>query len=131
MRNSGMDARRHWIVWDGACGFCRRAVDWALARDRAGRFEAVPYQELPDPPLTPALRAACRDAVHVRTSDGRWLRAGRACLFVLAEVGWPRLAHVAGLPPFVWFVELGYRLVARHRPFVSRLRVARPPDDAR
>ncbi|MCC6849395.1 MAG: DUF393 domain-containing protein [Deltaproteobacteria bacterium] len=116
-----MDPGRHWIVWDGRCGFCRRAVAWALARDRDRRFEAVPYQELPDPPLTPALAAACRDAVHVRTTDGRWLRAGRACLFVLERVGWPRVARFAGLPPFVWAVEAGYRIVARNRPLFSRL----------
>lgn len=116
-----MDPSRHWIVWDGACGFCRRAVDWAIARDDAGCFEAVPWQRLSDPPLTPALATACRDAVHVRAADGRWLRGGRACLFVFARVGWPRLAAVAALPPFVWCVELGYRIVARNRPFFSRL----------
>ena len=116
-----MDERRHWIVWDGACGFCRRAVDWALARDVAGRFEAVPYQDLPTPPMTPALREACRAAVHVRTTDGRWLRGGRACLFVLERIGFPRLARIAQWPPLVWLVELGYRVVARNRPFFSRL----------
>lgn len=118
---TSVDERRHRIVWDGTCGLCRRAVAWALARDHARRFEAVPYQEVPDPPLTPALRAACRDAVHVRTTDGRWLRGGRACLFVLERIGWPTLARLAGLPPLVWLVELGYRIVARNRPFFSRL----------
>jgi predicted DCC family thiol-disulfide oxidoreductase YuxK len=125
-----MDERRHWIVWDGACGFCRRAVAWALRRDREGRFEAVRYQELANPPLTDALRAACRDAVHVRTTDGRWLRGGRACLFVLARIGWPRLARIASLPPFVWAVEIGYRVVASHRPFFSRLVAGRAGRDA-
>ena len=116
-----MDPRRHWIVWDGDCGFCRRAVAWALAHDVAGQFEAVPYQALPSPPLTPELRAACVQAVHVRTTDGRWLKAGRACLFVLERIGWPHLARFAAVPPLVWVVEAGYRLVAGHRPFFSRL----------
>ncbi len=116
-----LDARRDWIVWDGACGFCRRAVAWALARDHAGRFAAVPYQEVPPEFMTPERAAACRDAVHVRTATGEWLRGGRACLFVLAGVGWPRLARLAALPPLVWAVELGYRIVARNRRAVSRL----------
>ncbi len=124
-----MDARRHWIVWDGECGFCRRAVEWAIARDCDGQFEAIPYQSLPSPPMTPALAAACRDAVHVRTADGSWLRAGRACLFVLGRVGWPRLARVAALPPLVWVVELGYRIVASNRRFFSRLLARCVPDD--
>ena len=116
-----VDERSHWIVWDGACGFCRRAVDWALARDRRRLFEAVPYQTAPTPPMTPELRAACRDAVHVRTTDGEWLRGGRACLFVLERIGWPRLARLGRLPPLVWVVEAGYRVVAANRPFFSRL----------
>jgi predicted DCC family thiol-disulfide oxidoreductase YuxK len=116
----GVDAAQHWIVWDGACGFCRRAVEWALARDTDGRFRAVPYQEAPEPPMTPALRDACRAAVHVRTADGRWLRGGRACLFVLERIGWPRLARVARRPPLVWGVEAGYALVARNRELFSR-----------
>lgn len=122
-----MDPNRHWIVWDGTCGFCRRAVAWAMARDEQGCFEAVPYQMVSDPPLTPALAAACRDSVHVRTADGRWLRAGRACLFVLERIGWPRLARVGARAPFVWAVELGYRIVARNRPFLSRFVPRRAP----
>ena len=115
-----MDERRHWIVWDGECGFCRRAVDWAMARDRQERFEAVPYQSVPSPPMTPELRDACRAAVHVRTTDGTWLRGGRACLFVLERIGWPRLARLATTPPLIWLVEAGYRVVAANRPFFSR-----------
>ena len=116
-----MDESRHWIVWDGECGFCRRAVDWALAHDRERRFAAVPYQSMPSPPMTPDVRAACRHAVHVRTTDGRWLRGGRASLFVLERVGWPRFARLGQRPPFVWLVEAGYRVVAANRPFFSRL----------
>lgn len=120
-----MDADRHWIVWDGDCGFCARAVRWALARDQGGQFAAVPYQEAPSPPMTPDLRAACRAAVHVRTTDGRWLRGGCACLFVLERVGWPRAARVARVPPLVWLVEAGYAVVALNRGFFSRLLVRR------
>jgi predicted DCC family thiol-disulfide oxidoreductase YuxK len=116
-----VDVTRHLIVWDGACGFCRRAVAWAIAHDTRGTFEAIPYQEVPSPPMTPALREACRGAVHVHTTDGRWLKGGQACLFVLERIGWPRLAGVASLPPFIWAVEAGYALVAQNRPLYSRL----------
>jgi predicted DCC family thiol-disulfide oxidoreductase YuxK len=112
---------RHLLLWDGACGFCRRAIDGVRRRDRWHRFDIVPYQEAPVPPMTPELAAACRRAVHVLTSDGRLLKAGRASLFVLGETGHPWLARVLALPPFVWLVELGYILVARNRSFFSRL----------
>ena len=116
-----LDERRHWIVWDGTCGFCRRAVAWALARDRDQQFVAIPYQEVPPAFMTAQRTDACRDAVHVRLPSGEWLRGGRACLHVLERIGWPRLARVAQMPPFVWIAEAAYRIVARNRPFFSRL----------
>ena len=79
----------------------------------------VPYQEAPSPPMTPELRAACRDAVHVLTRDGAVLRAGRASLFILEGLGY-RSARLGMAPPFAWAVELGYRIVARNRRFFSR-----------
>jgi predicted DCC family thiol-disulfide oxidoreductase YuxK len=71
--------------------------------------------------MTPKLAAACADAFHVVCADGRLLRAGRAALYVLAGLGWRRTAAVLSLPPLIWLVEVGYRVVADHRPFFSRL----------
>lgn len=70
--------------------------------------------------MTPELRAACERAVHVLRTDGQMLRAGRATLFVLSQVGFPTLARVLGWPPFVWAVELGYYIVARNRRFFGK-----------
>lgn len=69
--------------------------------------------------MTPALFAACEKAVHVITKDGQTLRAGRACLFVLAELGWRGVARVLLLAPILWFVEIGYGIVAAHRDFFA------------
>jgi predicted DCC family thiol-disulfide oxidoreductase YuxK len=68
----------------------------------------------------PDVRRASAEALHVITTAGRVLRAGRASLFVLGEIGWPRTARVLAWPPFVWAVELGYGLVARNRGRISR-----------
>ena len=59
--------------------------------------------------MTPELREACRRAVHVVTTDGRVLRAGRASLFVLGQTGYPRLARLLSVPPLVWIVETRLR----------------------
>jgi len=113
---------RHWLFWDRDCGLCARSVAWVVRQDGGGRFRAVPYQQAPSPPMTPELRQACSHAVHVLTADGRRLRAGRACLFVLREIGRFRgLARLFSWPPWIWFVELGYRIVATHRNFFSRI----------
>jgi len=71
--------------------------------------------------MTDALAARCARAVHVLTPDGTLLDGGRASLFVLGRIGWPRLARLLGLPPLVWLVELGYRLVAANRGLLSRV----------
>ncbi|MBV9468010.1 MAG: DUF393 domain-containing protein [Abitibacteriaceae bacterium] len=115
-----MRAIKHLILWDGECGFCRRVIHWVLHRDKKQRFEALAYQEAPSPPMTPELAAACAQAVHVIKTDGIILRAGRATLFILEQLGWVPLARLLLCPPLIWLVELGYRLIANHRMFFSR-----------
>lgn len=80
----------------------------------------MPFQEAPSPPMTPALEARCRRAVHVITTDGRILRAGRASLFLFERCGFKWSARLFSLPPLVWLVELGYIIVARNRRFFGR-----------
>jgi len=111
---------QYWLLWDGDCGFCRRAVYWALGRDRAGLIAPQPYQQISWPPMDEALAAACRLAVHLRHPDGRQERAGRACLTVLELVGYRRTVRLLRLWPLVWGVEIGYWLVARNRMLFSR-----------
>jgi len=72
--------------------------------------------------MTPALSAACKRAIHVVRADGTILRAGRATLYVLGRIGWhPWLVRFAGWVPMIWFVELGYFIVATNRVFFSKL----------
>ena len=70
--------------------------------------------------MTPRLRRACARAMHVITPDGRVLRAGRAAVCVLRLLGWRRTAAILSRPPLIWAVEVGYRVVADHRPFFAR-----------
>ena len=116
-----MSAAPALLLWDGECGFCRRSVEWVEKKDSAQAFTALPYQEAPSPPMTPALRAACARAFHVVRADGTVLRAGAAALYVLKQLGHPALAELLGLPPLSWAVELGYWVVARNRRLFSRL----------
>ena len=111
---------RHWIFWDGGCNFCRRLVAWVRRNDVDHRFEVVPYQMAPSPPMTPELYEACEQAVHVVKADGVILRGGRACLFVLETLGWTS-ARILALAPLVWAVDLSYRIVASNRRFFGRL----------
>jgi predicted DCC family thiol-disulfide oxidoreductase YuxK len=119
----------HWVLWDGDCGFCGRIVAWSQRRDTEGEFEFVAYQQAPSPPMDAALEQACARAVHVVRRDGVRLRGGRACLFVLGRLGWPRTAALLAWPPLVWGVEAAYWIVARNRQLFSRLLFRRATRD--
>ena len=109
------------LIWDGECGFCRNALGWMLRHDHAARIEAVPYQDLPSPPMTPALRRQAERAVQVITPEGQQLSGGRAVLYVLQQVGWhPTLMRLASRHPVIWAAELGYWVIARNRTLFSR-----------
>ena len=114
---------QHWVLWDGSCGFCQSCATWAQARDSQQSLKIVAYQQTPSPPMTPALYHACAEAIHVITQEGKILRAGRACLFILDHLGYSLLANMGKLRPFIWFVEIGYWLVARNRKWISRCQV--------
>jgi len=108
------------IFWDGECRFCGRCVSWSLAR--AGeQLQAIPYQRAAVPPMSDALRLACRRAVHLQHPDGRLEKAGRACLSVLELIGYKRLAYWGRRRPFIWCIELGYWFVAHNRRLFSHL----------
>jgi predicted DCC family thiol-disulfide oxidoreductase YuxK len=109
------------VLFDSNCGFCRRTLDWALARDRDHLLEPHPIQSqrgaelLADLPLDERLRS-----VHVVHDDGRRESGGaamRAVLDVLPSAR--RLAWLARLSPRA--SDAGYRFVARHRSLFSRL----------
>ena len=88
------------ILYDGDCRFCRACVGWIERRDRAGKLHPVPYQEASNPPLMPQMLARAKHSVLVIAPDGRVHTAGRAVLFVLAEIGWaPWLTRLAARPP--------------------------------
>lgn len=115
-----MAAGRHLLLWDGRCGFCRRSAQWVGRQDTEGQFEILPYQDAPAPPMTEALRRRCAHAAHVITTGGEVIGAGRALLFIIRALGWPRLAWILSLPPLVWAIEVGYWIVARNRMIFSR-----------
>jgi predicted DCC family thiol-disulfide oxidoreductase YuxK len=71
--------------------------------------------------MTPELYEACARAAHVITAEGRIIKAGRAGMFILEEIGYPTwLVRPFTWPPLVWFTELGYRLIADNRGFFSK-----------
>ncbi len=113
--------QRHYLLYDGDCDFCREWATWLTFRDRHRRFRICPWQVVHGPPMTPLLQVQARRAVQIVTAEGERLSGGRAVLFALDQIGWnPHLVRLLQHRPFIWFVDLGYRIVAANRPRFSR-----------
>ncbi len=121
LRTAHPPAARPVLVWDGACGFCRRAVDRIVYRV-GDRIETAPYQDAADRfPDVP--RERFHQAVHLIDTDGR--------VHIGADAIWSAFALGPGgglgrwcyvkLPGFAAASELGYRFVASHRSLMSRV----------
>ncbi|MCH2185345.1 DUF393 domain-containing protein [Myxococcota bacterium] len=117
------------VLWDGECAFCRRGILWFQSRDVNARLRMVPYQEAPSPPMTPELALACEKALFVIHPNGNQIRAGRAILYLFGVVGYTRLARLGARRPWIWGIEFGYWLVARHRQIASRFLFTREPKE--
>ena len=79
----------------------------------------MPYQEAPDPPVDDDLRARCEDALYVVTPDGEEIGAGRGLIFIAERIGYGWVGFLKH-PPFIWFVELGYRFMANNRGLFAK-----------
>jgi predicted DCC family thiol-disulfide oxidoreductase YuxK len=111
------------LIFDGDCGFCRRWVSrWQRATGDA--LDYFPFQDgavgrnYPEIP-----RAAFAEALHLILPDGSVCTGAEAVFRSLAAGGVKRwlLWCYTWLPLFAGMSELGYREVAAHREFFSKL----------
>ena len=107
------------ILWDGECGFCRRAVDWILARDRSGRMKAQPFQEALAW-LPAEVVELSNQQVHVLDPDGHFWGGGDAVIKALSLAGLSWVALVLALPGASAANALAYRAVAQRREMFSK-----------
>lgn len=109
------------LAYDGTCGFCKRWIarwervigdraDFAPSQDVGFRFPEIPPSSF-------------AEAVYLIEPDGRRSRGAEAVFRALALVpgrnGW--LWAYRNIPGFKPLSEAGYRIVAGHRPFFSRV----------
>lgn len=71
--------------------------------------------------MTDELRVSCREAVQVVTRDGTVYSAGRACAFVLDQLGYKRLGRFMQWRAIRPLVEWAYRRVANNRDWIGKL----------
>lgn len=109
------------LIFDGDCGFCRRWIErWKSQTER--RVAYVTFQRMGNrfPEVT---REQCESAVHLVEPDGRVCSGADAVvrLFDFGLRGGSGLGRLLSLPPLIWVLRIGYRIVARHRQFFSAI----------
>ncbi|MEE9241086.1 MAG: DCC1-like thiol-disulfide oxidoreductase family protein [bacterium] len=107
------------LLWDGACDFCRRCVEWIDARDTGKKIKPIPYQDIPSPPMTGTFRARCGRSIQLFLPGRPVLSGGKAALAVLSLLGWRKTTAFLAAPPLVWGVEAAYWIVSRNRKLFS------------
>jgi len=102
------------VLFDGACGFCRRWVERLRWWDQARRLDYLALQDARAPELSARPRAALEEAAHVVLPSGEVLAgaaAFRAICAFLPGGGIPRA--LLGLPGALPLAERAYRWIAR------------------
>lgn len=106
------------LIYDGDCGFCTRAAEWA--RVRTPDVTVTPWQWADLAALGLTIER-CRAAVQWIDEAGK--EPGRAYAGAAAVAGWlthrggwgARLARLYPLPGMRQLADAGYRLVAQYR----------------
>jgi predicted DCC family thiol-disulfide oxidoreductase YuxK len=110
------------VYHDGACPLCRREIAFYRRRAGANAIRWVDVADADNADLGLGLDAAqAISRFHVRLGDGQ-LRSGAAGFAALwsALPGFRWAGRIAGAPPILWALELGYRAFLRIRPWLQR-----------
>lgn len=104
------------LIFDGDCGFCRRSVDFMLARLPASDVRVTPWQTADLDAYGVARRRAETEVLWV-DDRGRVYGGAQAIAKLLLHQGppWSVGGLLLRLPPFRWPAHWVYRLVAANR----------------
>ncbi|MCI0530381.1 MAG: hypothetical protein L0Y74_00280 [candidate division Zixibacteria bacterium] len=94
-------------------------MDWLLSK-RAGKFLAVPYQELRQF-LPEEVLENCPRQFYLRKPDGKYLGGGEALLEVIRVSGCEMTAAILKLPGLRQVTGLVYKFIAGKREFFSQV----------
>lgn len=123
-------APQGWVLYDGACGFCRRWIPfWAPTLRKRG-LDIAPLQSawvVERLGLPPEERLA---DLRLLLADGRTVQGADAYRFVLRRIGWALSVYLLSIAPGSrWVFDRAYRAFATHRHRISRACGLRPAGD--
>lgn len=107
------------LVYDQDCGVCGLFADW-LTRRHPHRFELYGgfREDMRASGVTPELCSR-----YIVLLDGEHVLFGADAILAVLSLnrGLELLCRLLGVPPFIWFLRLGYRIFASQRRRISTL----------
>jgi predicted DCC family thiol-disulfide oxidoreductase YuxK len=110
-----------WVLYDDACGFCRRWIPfWGPTLRRRG-FDIAPLQSDWVREALPQLGAELVDDLRLLLADGSQVQGADVYRHVMRRISWARpLYLLACAPGLRRLFDAGYRAFATHRHRFSR-----------
>ncbi|MGD2039770.1 MAG: DUF393 domain-containing protein [Anaerolineae bacterium] len=110
------------VLFDGACGVCSAAVEWAQSRDTGDELDFVPFQTADLDRVAPGLTLEqASQSLHFVRQDGQRFKGARATFETLRRLPgfWGFAGAILSFAPLSLLAEPFYRSFARHRGAIS------------
>lgn len=110
------------VLYDGACPFCRREIDWLRRRNQRLNlaFEDITAADF-DPQRYGLTRKEVEGRLHGILRDGSIVRGAEAVRRMYEAIGMGWLVAPTRLPGIKEATDLGYRMFAKNRRWLGRL----------
>jgi predicted DCC family thiol-disulfide oxidoreductase YuxK len=119
---SAATQQRPTVFFDGSCPVCSREIALYRGMDGAGCIDWVDVSAGKGEIAPGFDRESAMARFHMRRADGKIVSGAAAFAELWASVPRLRLAgRIARLPPFVWVLEIGYRVFLRLRPLLHKI----------
>jgi predicted DCC family thiol-disulfide oxidoreductase YuxK len=112
---------RGWVLYDDACGFCRRWVPfWSGTLAKRG-FAIAPLQSKWVQAKLGAQPEDLLEDLRLLLTDGSQVRGADVYRYVMQRIWWAYPLYVLSVAPILWRVfDWAYRTFATHRYRFSR-----------
>lgn len=122
------DAPKGWILYDDACGFCRRWIPfWEGALRRRG-FAVAPLQAAWVREKTGLSAAELLEDLRLLSADGTMIRGAEVYRYATRRIWWAWPVYLFSITPGLRKIfDWGYRAFAAHRHQVSQACRLPPP----
>lgn len=113
--------RLGWVLYDDACGFCRRWIPFWAATLRARGFDIAPLQSEWVQRRIPVKSAKILYDLRLLMENGTLIAGADAYRCILRRIWWAYPLYLISITPLLRSVfDASYRFVADHRHAISR-----------